>query len=156
MAFKNTTLAAALAVIAIPALAGDTTISIEDAYARSGIKSGAAFFVITNSGAEPDRLLSAASDLAPRVELHTHLEDENGVMRMREIEGGIEVPAGGVHSLVRGGDHVMFMGLEAPFEDGARVPVTLTFERAGDITLEIPVDNDRQGGHGHGQGNHGS
>jgi len=70
-------------------------------------------------------------------------------MRMREIEGGVVVPAGGMHALKRGGDHVMFMGLSAPMEPGSTIDVTLTFEQAGDVMVTIPVDNDRKDGHGH-------
>ena len=125
---------------------------IKDAYARSGAKSGAAFFTIMNHSSTDDRLIAVHSDVAKRVELHSHTEDENGVMRMREIAGGIVVPAGGMHALARGGDHVMFMGLGAPLPDGGAVDVTLTFEQAGDITLITPVKRltggQAQGGHG--------
>lgn len=159
MAFKTLASAAFAAFLALPALAGDTNIMIMDAYARSSAKSGAAFFTIMNHADEEDRLIGAASDVAKRVELHTHIEDENGVMRMREIEGGIVVPAGGTHELMRGGDHVMFMGLNAPLPEGETVSVTLTFEKAGDVTLDIPVDNDRtpqhMQGHGGGMGHKG-
>lgn len=140
------------ALLGLPALAGEPTISIEGAYARSGPHSGAAFFTIRNAGDADDRLISARSDVAARVELHTHVEDENGVMRMRPVEDGIVVAGGGHHALERGGDHVMFMGLETPFEDGETVTVTLTFETAGDIEVDIPVDNARMTGHG-GHGN---
>jgi copper(I)-binding protein len=153
MSLKSTLLGAAMALTALPALAGDMQIMIKDPYARSGAKSGAAFFMIMNHGNEDDRLIAARSEAAPRVELHTHIEDANGVMKMREIEGGIEIPAGEMHALKRGGDHVMFMGLEAPFEQGAEVTVTLTFEKAGDVEVAIPVDNDRKDAHG-GHGDH--
>lgn len=142
------TCAALAMLIGLPALAGEASISIEDAYARGGPHSGAAFFTIANAGQDDDRLVGVSSDSAERVELHTHLEDENGVIRMRPVEDGFQVPAGGTHALERGGDHVMFMGLAAPFEDGGTVAVTLSFEKAGDMELQIPVDNDRGQGHG--------
>lgn len=149
MSLKTVLLSGAMALMTLPALAGDMKIMIEDAYARSGAKSGAAFFMIMNHGDEDDRLVAASSDAAPRVELHTHIEDANGVMKMRELEDGIAVPAGGMHALKRGGDHVMFMGLEAAFEQGSEIDVTLTFEKAGDVTVSIPVDNDRKDAHSH-------
>ena len=68
----------------------------------------------------------------------------DGVMKMTHVEAGFAIPAGGSHALARGGDHVMFMGLAAPFEQGATVTVTLTFERAGEIEVAIPVDLERQ------------
>ena len=117
MSLKTTLLAATAAVaFALPAFAGG--IEILDAYARSSgamAQSGAAFMTIRNSGDTDDRLIAVASDAAARVELHTHLEDENGVMRMREVDGGFAIPAGGDHILQRGGDHIMFMGLTGPF-----------------------------------------
>lgn len=156
MALKTYALAAATALFALPAFAGDMGIMIKDAYARSGAKSGAAFFTVMNHSDTDDRLIAASTEGVRRVELHTHTEDANGVMRMREIDGGIAIPAGGMHALKRGGDHVMFMGLEARFEQGATLSVTLTFEKAGDVVVDMPVDNDRKGGHGHGDhGDHG-
>lgn len=154
MSLKTLALGGAMALLALPAFAGDVAISIEDAYARSGAKSGAAFFVIMNKSDTDDRLVAASTDAAPRVELHTHIEDENGVMKMREVEAGFPVPAGGMHALERGGDHVMFMGLDQPLPEGESISVTLTFENAGDVVVEIPVDNDRKPKHGHGGHNH--
>ena len=144
----KTTLFAAVAAIstAFPALAG-SEISIEDPYARaSGMMAmaGAAFMQIVNSGDEDDRLVAARSDIAKRVELHTHIENAEGIMQMVEVPEGFPVPAGGTHSLQRGGDHVMFMGLNETMEHGKVISVTLVFEKAGEITVEIPVDLERK------------
>lgn len=151
MSLKTNLLAAVAAVaLAVPAFAGDIT--IDDPYARASTKkssSGAAFMVLKNAGSEDDRLVSASSDVAKRVELHTHKEDGNGVMKMMEVEEGFAIPAGGEHALARGGDHVMFMGLNAPLQHGETVEVTLTFEKAGDVVVEIPVDLERKPMHGH-------
>jgi copper(I)-binding protein len=125
-------------------------ITIQDAYARVAsptAKAGAAFMVIENSG-DADRLIGAASDVAKKVELHTHKEMGEGVMRMMHVEDGFPIPAAGHHALARGGDHVMFMGLNHALAHGDVVTVTLTFEQAGDITVEIPVDLERQADHG--------
>ncbi len=99
--------------------------------------------VIHNDGKTDDRLVSASSDAAARVELHTHLEQDDGVMRMMEAENGFAVPAGGSHSLARGGDHVMFMGLTDSWKQGDLIPLTLVFERGGELALEIAVDLER-------------
>ncbi|WP_050603242.1 copper chaperone PCu(A)C [Ruegeria sp. 6PALISEP08] len=150
----KTTLLATLATVsmAIPAFA-EGTITVDDAYARSSGKSakaGAAFMMIQNQGDTDDRLVGVTSEAAARVELHTHKVDDNGVAKMVHVEEGFAIPAGATHMLKRGGDHVMFMGLTAPFEQDATVPVTLIFEKAGEVEIEIPVDLDRQdkGGHG--------
>ena len=142
------TAAAAVTLFAAPAFA---EIMVKDAYVRSSTPSsvtGAAFMVLMNDGTEDDRLIAATSDVAGRVELHTHIQDANGVMRMTEIEGGIPVPAGSMHMLQRGGDHVMFMGLSAPLEQGSEIAVTLTFEKAGEMQVMIPVDHERKPDHG--------
>ncbi|WP_170426631.1 copper chaperone PCu(A)C [Ruegeria arenilitoris] len=146
----------AAATLATAAFAQDT-ISVDDAYARSSgktAKAGAAFMMIQNTGQVDDRLIAVESDAAARVELHTHIVDDNGVAKMMEVEEGFAIPAGEAHMLKRGGDHVMFMGLTAPFEQGATVPVTLIFEKAGEVQIEIPVDLERKDAGGHGDHSH--
>ncbi|RKT32871.1 hypothetical protein BXY70_2221 [Roseovarius halotolerans] len=145
MSFK-TTIAAALAAtaLAFPAFAQDITVN--DPYARSSAMmatSGAAFMTITNNSGTDDRLIAAASPVSEKVELHTHKQDENGVMRMIHVEEGLPIAAGETLMLERGGNHIMFLGIEAPFEQGATVPLTLTFETAGEISVEVPVDLER-------------
>lgn len=152
---KSLLCSAVALTLAMPAFA---EISVSDPYARAAgptAKAGAAFMIIENSGAEDDRLIAASSDIAARVELHTHKDMGEGVMKMMEVEEGFVVPAEGSHALARGGDHVMFMGLTRPMNQGDTVTVTLTFERAGDIVVEVPVDLERGpmsgGGHAAGQ-----
>lgn len=162
MSVKTTLMAAmAATVLSLPAAAEMAKIMVDDAYARASTpsaKSGAAFMGLMNHSGEDDRLISASSDVAAKVELHTHLEDANGVMRMVEVEEGFVIPAGETLMMERGGKHVMFMGLNEPFEQGKMVEVTLTFEKAGDVAVQIPVDLERQpgaGAHGgHGDHNH--
>ena len=146
-------LALALSLAATPLFAADIT--VEDAYARAsrpGAPTGAMFMTIRNSGDADDRLVAVESPIAQLVELHTHIDD-NGVMKMRPVDDGFEIPAGGEHQLMRGGDHVMLMGLTQSLENGKTVPLTLVFEKAGEITLDVTVDNDRQQGMGMGNGN---
>lgn len=159
MSFTKTILAAAtVCALAIPAFADG--IMIKDAYSRSAsasAKTGAAFFGIMNHSGHDDRLIGVTSDVAKRVELHTHIESAEGVMQMREVKDGFPIKDGGMHMLQRGGDHVMFMGLNHPLVQGETVTVTLTFEHAGDMTVEIPVDLERQPAEGmkhemHGKG----
>ncbi|MCC5986240.1 MAG: copper chaperone PCu(A)C [Pararhodobacter sp.] len=158
--FRTLPIAAAAALLAMPALACDG-FEADDAYARAATamsQSGAAFMVLRNQGDSDCRITGARSDVAQRVELHTHIEDEQGVMRMVEIEGGIALPANGEHALERGGDHVMFLGLNRPLEQGDVIALTLIFEDGAEVALEVPVDNERQPmghghSHGHGHGN---
>jgi hypothetical protein len=154
MSIKSTVLAAlAATTFAMPAIAQD--IMVKDPYARSSAmsaKSGAAFMMIENTGDADDRLIAAASPAAEMVQLHTHEEDDMGVMRMIHVEEGFAVPAGETLMLKRGGHHVMFMGLTAPFEQGDMIPLTLTFEEAGEMEIEVPVDLERKPMHGHQHG----
>jgi len=136
-------------LLAGSALAGD--IKIMDPYARSGPQSGAVFMQIMNTGSLDDRLVSATSAVAKVTGLHTHIEDDDGVMKMREVEGGFEIPAGDTHILARGGDHVMLMGLSQKMAHGSSIELTLSFEKSGDITITVPVDLERKAKmHGHG------
>ncbi|MEM7318818.1 MAG: copper chaperone PCu(A)C [Pseudomonadota bacterium] len=151
MSLNSVMLAAATAFSWTCAAMADGAITIHDAYARSSgpnAKAGAAFMTIINEALLADRLIGVKSDRAARVELHTHEVSGDGVMTMTHVEDGFVIPPQGEHALARGGDHVMFMGLLAPFEHGATFPVTLTFENAGEIEIEILIDQERQDGHG--------
>jgi copper(I)-binding protein len=135
----------ALPAADLPVLAHSNGILIEDGYARAAganAMSGAAFMAITNETDVDDRLIDARGDAAKRIELHTHVVTD-GVARMMRMEDGIPLPAGETVMLERGGLHVMFMGLNGPFEAGGEVDVTLVFENAGEIDVAIPVDLER-------------
>jgi copper(I)-binding protein len=122
-------------------------IMVSDSYARSSgplAKAGAAYMKIMNHSKKDDRLISVYSDIAKKTELHTHLKSDNGVMKMLLIDKGIEIGAMKEHALVRGGEHIMFMGLKEPFENGKIIPVTLLFEKAGEVNIEVVVDQKRK------------
>jgi copper(I)-binding protein len=142
MSLKSTFLGALAALtFATPALA---EIEIHGQYARSSnAMAGAAFMVIYNHSDTDDRLIGVTSNAAARTEIHTHIEDDNGVMRMVHVEDGIDIPAGEEILMKRGANHVMFMGLSDPFVQGADVTITLMFETAGAVEVIVPVDQDR-------------
>ena len=131
--------------------AGD--IEIGAAWARAmlaGQKAAGAYLTIANKGGAADRLVGAASPLAGKVEVHT-MEVVKDVMTMRPVEGGLEIPAGGTVELKPGGYHIMFMDVATPFAEGDTVPVTLRFEKAGEVALSLPVRMVKgASGHGHG------
>lgn len=130
----------------IPSIAWADVV-VHDAYARSAgamAKAGAAFMMLENTGDTSDRLIDATSDAAAKVELHTHIDQGNGVMKMTHVPEGFEIPAGSKIALQRGGKHVMFMGLKSQWSQGDVLDVTLVFEQAGPITVQIPVDLERQ------------
>ncbi len=151
--FMLATAAAACLGFALPSFADDMVHSegmhAHNAYARTtgGIgKTGAIYFMLHNNYDADDRLVEARADIAKRVELHTHHEDANGVMQMLFLEDGIALPAGEMHELARGGDHVMLMGLTRDLKDGDTFPLTLVFEHAPEMAIEVTVDNARKPG----------
>ncbi|SOC45163.1 hypothetical protein SAMN05892877_11437 [Rhizobium subbaraonis] len=143
-----TTRLAAIAIATLafvsPALAhefkvGD--IEIGHPYARAmlpGAKVGGGYLKLTNEGSADDRLVSATSDRAGSIQLH-EMKIDNGVMIMRELQGGIAVPKGETVELKPGGYHVMFMNVKQPFKEGETVKATLTFEKAGSVEVEFSV-----------------
>lgn len=135
-------------LFAAPAFAHDG-VHIENAYARTngGIgASGAVFMEITNHADVNDRLISAESDVADKVELHTHKASADGVMQMMAVPEGFPIDALMSHALARGGDHVMMMGLKKDLKDGDMLHLTLTFEQAGVVELDVAIDNARKPG----------
>ncbi|MDP1751237.1 MAG: copper chaperone PCu(A)C [Reyranella sp.] len=100
---------------------------------------GGGFLTVTNKGTTPDRLVAVRSPASDKVEVHEMKMDGN-VMRMREVEKGLEIPAGATVTLKPGGFHIMFMGLKAPFAKDTKVPLTLVFEKAGSLDVELAVE----------------
>ena len=144
--FKILTNVLGILLISNGAFAGG--IMIDDAYARSSgkmAKAGAAFMMIRNETDTDDRLISVSSEIAKMVQLHTHHRSDDGVMKMRHVSDGFLVPANGMHMLSRGRDHVMFMGLTDPWEHGQSISLTLVFENAGEIDIQVDVDLERRG-----------
>lgn len=145
-------LGAAALVIASQALAAQGAappLEVRDAWTRATPRAApvaAGYLEVRNAG-PADRLLGASSPYAERVELHV-MAREGDVMKMREV-AALDVPARGVLRLEPGGAHLMIMGPRRPFRPGARVPVTLRFERAGEVGVELEVREPGAAGHAH-------
>lgn len=115
-------------------------IRIEHPHARAtvaGQAAGGGYLKLDNRGAD-DRLVAVRSPVSERVELHT-MKLDGDVMRMRQLDT-IEVPAGKTIELKPGGLHLMFMGLSAPLKVGDKFPLTLRFEKAGEVTVQVAVE----------------
>lgn len=110
----------------------------------------AAYFVIHNKGAEADRLLGASTPVAGKAELHEHLH-EGGVMKMQQVQD-VVIPAGGEVKFEPMGYHVMLFELKQQAKDGERFPLTLTFEKAGKVEVQVAVQKEAPAGHEHGMG----
>ena len=97
------------------------------------------FQTITNKGTTPDRLVAVkAASAADKAEVH-EMKMDGAIMRMREVEKGLEIAPGATVELKPNGFHLMFIGLKAPFTKGMQVPVTLVFEKAGSIDVDLAV-----------------
>ena len=117
-------------------------ISIENAYGFAtmpGAATGAAFMIIKNDGTEDDKLISVASHVATITEIHENLIDpDTSTMMMRKIKH-LDIPAKGEVVLKPKGYHVMFIKLNEPLTMDTSVPITLTFEKAGERTINIKI-----------------
>lgn len=121
-----------------------------------GAKVAAGYVTIVNRGSEADRLVAVTGEIAGRTEIHEMAVDDKGVMTMRPLADGLEIPAGGEVALKPGGYHIMFLDLTGAPRQGERFSGSLTFEKAGTVEVEFAVDAMAGGsGHGGGHGNHG-
>jgi copper(I)-binding protein len=124
-----------------PTLINAGALQIEAPWLRatpSGAKVGAGYLRITNTGSEPDRLTAASMSLAARGEVH-EMTTQNGVMHMGPVAGGLAIEPGKSVELKPGGFHVMFLDLKGVLKEGQSVEVTLTFEKAGNVTVPFFV-----------------
>jgi copper(I)-binding protein len=127
-------------LLALASAPGFAQVEVKEPWSRAtppGAKVGAGYLTILNKGAAPDRLVSASSPAAARVETHV-TEKQGEVMRMREVKG-YAIPAGGSFELKPGGAHLMLVDIKAPFKTGDKVPVVLRFEKAGEVKAELEV-----------------
>ena len=100
----------------------------------AGMSSSAAYLKITNNGFSDDRLIAAKAVIAKRVEIHS-IEMDDGVMRMRAVDGGLAIAAGDSVTLAPGGLHIMLMGLSTDLAPDTKHEIILVFEKAGDVKL---------------------
>lgn len=98
----------------------------------------ALYFTMVDRDGEGDRLLGVTTSAAAMSHLHATVT-EGDTSRMLAVEGGIVLPPDGLTELAPGGMHVMLMALPARLEDGDTIEVTLQFERAGAVTIDVPV-----------------
>ncbi|SMH61446.1 copper chaperone PCu(A)C [Azospirillum agricola] len=131
-------LAAASPALAEPVRSG--AITVERAWARAttpGAKTGAAYLVIRNDAAQPERILSLAAPVAGHVMAH-ETRRQGDVLTMQEVPAPA-VPAGGALRMEPGGMHVMLMELKGGLKPGQKFPLTVTFERSGAVQVPVTV-----------------
>lgn len=137
-----------LLLLAAPSALGG--VIVENPWATAtppGASVGGGYLAVRNTDPSPDRLIGASSPFAERVEMHVSTADGD-VMRMRQ-QDSLTIPANGRLELKPGAAHLMFVGIKQPFKEGGSVPLTLRFERAGEIKTELHVQRLGARGHAH-------
>ena len=145
MRFLHKLAATAILIAAVcPAFAqgtGNSSITVEQPWARAtpaGALNRAAYMTLDNETSNADRLIGASSDVADKLQIH-EMAVVNGMMQMRQLADGLSIPAGGLVALKPGSYHIMLIGLKKPLMAGDTFPLTLTFEKAGNISVTVPV-----------------
>lgn len=118
---------------------GDLTIT--GAFTRATLPKapvGGGYFTVQNSGDADDRLISVSSPVAKEGQIH-EMAMVGDVMKMQQLSDGLVIPAGETVELKPGGYHLMLMGLSEQLVEGETIPLTLTFETAGEITIDLPI-----------------
>lgn len=122
-----------------PIKVGDLTLTAPSIRAMvPGAQVAGGFLTIANDGKVPDKLVSITTTGVKRVEIH-EMSMENQIMKMRKLDGGLDIPAGETVELKSGGYHLMFIQPETPYKEGDKVSATLEFEKAGKVNLEFQV-----------------
>lgn len=115
--------------------------TIAEPWARAtppGAKTGGGYFTLINNGDQADRLVSLSTGISDRAEVH-EMSMKDGIMSMRELTDGLAVPAHGSVELKSGSFHVMFVRLKQPLKQGGHFSATLTFEKAGPVTVDFAI-----------------
>ncbi|MBW8270362.1 MULTISPECIES: copper chaperone PCu(A)C [Roseomonadaceae] len=134
--------ALALAAVIPAANAQQGDVAVSAAWTRAvgtTAPTAAGYMTLRNRGAAPDRLVGAETPAARSVEIHEQRMEE-GVMRMRPLPGGVPLPPGETVTLGPGGTHLMLVGPTRALARGEWVPLTLRFERAGEVRVELSVE----------------
>jgi copper(I)-binding protein len=117
------------------------SIQISQPWARAtpkGATSGAAYMTLMNSGTTPQRLSCVSSDAAAKCQIH-EMTMTDGVMKMRPVEGGLEIKPGETVTLKPGGFHMMLVDLKQPLEQGKTIEATLKVENGGTVEVQFPI-----------------
>jgi hypothetical protein len=97
------------------------------------------YLKITNTGSTPDRLTGGSAEVSRKFEVH-EMSMDGGVMKMRELKNGLEIPPGATVELKPGSYHIMMMNLSRPLAKGEKIKGSLTFEKAGKVDVEFSVE----------------
>jgi len=149
---RKSFLTALLALASCTAASGDPEIAASDAWAREtapGQSAAAVYLTIANRGSGDDRLIGISSPAAQQASLHETVS-EDGIARMRAVDGGLALPAGETVRLEPGGAHIMLEGLTGPLRRGQRLEIQLRLERSGERRVEAQIVDPSAQGAAHG------
>jgi copper(I)-binding protein len=134
----------AVSAVSLPAAAHSVklgALELTDLWSRATppkAPTAAGYLTITNTGSVDDTLVAASTPMSEKGELHI-MQVKDGIMTMNRVEGGIAIPAGQTVTLAPGGLHLMFIGLKDTLKEGDKLPVTLTFTRAGSVDTFLHI-----------------
>ncbi len=117
------------------------TLQITQPWARAtptGADNGAAYMTVTNTGKAPERLSCVSSDASAKCQIH-QMTMANGVMKMREVVGGLQIKPGETVTFKPGGYHMMLVNLKAPLRQGKTVEATLKVDTGATTKVEFPI-----------------
>jgi hypothetical protein len=140
MRFVVAALLLAIPLLVLPHSHEKGDIQVRHPWSRAtppGAKVAAGYMELRNNGRQPDRLVSASTALAQRVEIHITQRDGE-VMKMRQVKA-LEIPARERYELRPGGSHLMLVDIVRPLKQGERFAMRLVFERAGELEIELEV-----------------
>jgi len=139
---RNNYLLITLLILVLTGACGDSSgmLTVRETWSRPAVagENGAAYFVIENGTTADDTLLSVNSEIASATEVHMSMSDDNGVMSMA-MQESVSVPAGEEVEFKPGGFHVMFVALKQDLSVGDTLTLTLNFQNAGELTVQVPV-----------------
>lgn len=153
---NRTTIAIAALLLSVATHATSATLAFSNAWARAtppNASVAGAFLDIRNDGTKADRLLSASSEISASVEIH-EMKTVDGIMRMREVTGGLAIPAGKSLTLKPGSYHLMLISPERPLAEGQQITINLVFENAGTHAVAFKVLKAPPAGAGQGHMQH--
>jgi len=126
---------------------GGAGIHVTQAWARPTIghsANGVVYFSVSSHSEKDDVLIAVKAEVSSKAELHTHMR-EGDIMRMRRLEDGAVLPAGGTLKFAPGGHHVMLFGLNRPLKVGDTFSLILVFQEAGEVPVEVRVQKSGAG-----------
>lgn len=141
---RRATLAICGLLLAVPAFAHEIvagTLVIHHPWSRAtpaGATTAAVYMMLHNKGDKPDRLIGAETDIAATAQIHL-MNMDNGIMTMRQVDG-VDIPPAGSAEMAPHGLHIMLTGLKKPLAEYDTFDMTLIFQQAGRVTVEVEVE----------------